>query len=234
MSHDAALPERTLLALMRLGVQAITDDLATNPAIGESALELILKELEDDTERGKAREVWTDNPPEVVQGFPRVDSPFPLYAVTLGSDLPNQDYLSLGDQAFLNELEQTAGSEFKQRVAGTFVIFVMSEHPDITTWYYRVLRHIFNIGVPYLVARGLTNPKLTGADLAPDPQYTPDNLFTRRLTISVEYNESWTDRDPLWATINGTPEAFITDPDQIDVRHVDSEPFPGGVVPIEE
>lgn len=229
---NAALPERIILDLMNLGVNAIVADLATNPAVGASVIESILKELEDDTERGKVRTIWEQNPPSVVQGFARTDSPFPLYALTLGGEQPNQDYIGLGEQAFLNQAGTTkAGQEFHKRTQGTFTIFVYTEHPDWTAWNYRIMRHILNVGTKYLVGRGLQEPTLSGADLMPDPQYTPDNLFTRRLTITVEFEERWTDQDALWLAINGSPEEFITEPDQIDVRHRYSEEFPGGVDP---
>lgn len=230
---SAALPERIILDLMNLGVDAIVADLATSPAAGASVLENILKEL-DAAEAAKVRTIWEQNPPAVIQGFARTDTTFPVYAMTLGGDTPNQDYVGLGEQAFLNQLGTAkGGEEFHKRTQGSFTIFVYTEHPDWTAWNYRVMRAILNVGTKYLISRGLQEPTLSGADLLPDPQYTPDNLFTRRLTITVEYEERWTDQDALWLAINGPPEEFITDVDQLDVRHRYSDPFPGGVTPID-
>jgi hypothetical protein len=231
---NAALPERVICNLMQAGVNAINADLATSPPIGESILESVLKELEDDAERTKARAAWTRNPPTVTIGYPRMDGPFPIYALVLSSDTPNQQYAGLGDHDYLDMADLVEGAEFFERNEAQFTVYCYTEHPDLTSWWYRVLRRILNVGKYSLVRSGLQEPLLSGADLIPDPQYTPDNLFGRRLTITVQYNERWTNQDPLWDALNGAPEAIITTPSQLDVRHRDSDPFPGGVTPYTE
>jgi hypothetical protein len=242
MSH-VVLPERTVLTLIQRGVDAIRADLDTS-APGETVLDDILRTLSD-AERAKARDYYRDHPPTVIMGYPRIDAEFPLYALTLTSDSEANRYIGTGEHdepsGFGADIPGIMGAkervEFNQWTQAVFTVFVYAEHPDLCAWYYRVLRRIMNVGIRFLIGEGLDNPVISGAELAPDPRYTPDNLFVRRLTLTVEYDEEWSDRDALWLAINGEPEKFITDPSQLDVRHVDSrDPLDGGpsggIVPI--
>lgn len=224
MSVDL-LPERIILDLLQLGVAAITADTAL--------LDPILSTLSA-AELAEAKTYWTAHPPEVKQGYARLDWVFPAYAVTLSADDPLQDYIGNYEEELLSDPDEDLEGDISgQRITGRFTVYIYAEHPDICAWYYRVLRRICNVGITYLIANGLDDPKLQGADLAPDPRYTPDNLFVRRLTISVEYQEQWTNQDALWLAVNGTPEEFITDPDSISVHHKDIvvDGRRGGVVP---
>lgn len=230
----SVLPERTILTLLQRGVDAIEADLAASGP-DETVLDDILAAL-DSAERTKARAYYAAHKPTIVQGYPRTDAPFPLFAVVLQGDNEENRYVGTGehDLAMMGVKEATA---FNQWTKGQFGIYVYAEHPDICAWYYRILRRIMQVGIRYLVSEGLDNPSISGAELAPDPRYTPDNLFVRRLTLTVEYDEEWTSNDALWSALNGPPEPFITDPGAIDVRHVDSnDPLdggpPGGVVPV--
>jgi hypothetical protein len=221
------LPERILLDLLNMGVDAIT----ATPTL----LNTILRTL-DDTELAKARDYWADHPPRIIQNFARHDDALPIYALTMTGDDPLQDYIGMGEEALLNELDETEGGLYKRRVTGKFTIYVYAQHPDVCMWYYRVLRRICNVGIKYLIDQGLDDPTLSGADLAPDPRYTPDDIFVRRLTISVEYMEQWTDQDELWLAMNGDPPDRLSADGSIHVYHKDTvvNGVRGGVVPISD
>jgi hypothetical protein len=224
VSH-VVLPERTILTLLQLGVNAISADLNVS-APGETVLDDILKSLDDD-ERAKARAFYAEHPPSILQGYPRADQPFPLFAVTLTSDNEAERFIGMGEHDEPATVKERVA--FNQWTKAAFTIFVYAEHPDLCAWYYRILRRICNVGFRFLISKGLDNPMISGAELAPDPRYTPENLFVRRLTLTVEYDEEWNDRDALWQAINGDPVKFITDPEQIDARHVDTrDPLDGG------
>lgn len=234
MSH-VVLPERTILTLLQTGVDAISADLLGSDP-GETVLDDILDTL-DDAEKTKARAYYGEHPPSIIQGYPRVDAPFPLFALVLTGDQESHRYLGTGEHdapsGFGSDDPEVIGTkdhaEFNQWTEATFGIFVYAEHPDLCAWYYRILRRIMNVGIRFLVKEGLDNPTISGAELAPDPRYTPDNLFVRRLTLKVEYDEEWRDDDALWLAINGPPEPFITSADQLQVRHVGSrDPLDGG------
>ena len=201
MSH-VVLPERSILTLLNNGVAAILADLDVSAA-GSTVLDDILNTLSDD-EKSKARAYFKDHAPQVIQGYPRVDAEFPLFAVTLTSDSEANRYVGTSEHAATDLIGTKTGVEFNKWTQGVFTIFVYASHPDLCSWYYRVLRRICNVGIQFLISEGLDNPSITGAELAPDPRYTPDNLFVRRLTLTVEYDEEWNDQDALWQAIRGT------------------------------
>lgn len=139
----------------------------------------------DDIARLKA--FWAGHPPTVLTGFARRTDPFPVFAVTLASD--DTDTTLLDDGEFFDEDEDdTIGREVTR---STFRIWVFAENPDVCAAYYRALRRILQVGKRRLESRGLLNPVLSGSELAPDPSYTPDNVFTRQVTLTVIFEESW-------------------------------------------
>lgn len=221
------LPERVILDLLNTGIDALVSDLSTSSA-GDTVIDDILSVLDSD-ERVKAREYFASHYPDVVLGYPRQGVAFPLIALILQSDSEANRYVGLGEHAEETDGVKT-GKEFADWTQGQFGIYVYAEHPDICAWYYRIARRVLQVGKTYLINNNLDNPVISGAELAPDPRYTADNLFVRRLVLNVEYEESWTDRDYLWESINGAPEEFITDSATgLDVRHVDSrDPLDGG------
>lgn len=211
------MPERILRTLIELGVTTIKNDTAL--------LDSILTTLTA-SELAKAKTVFASNPPEVRMGYAREGFPMPCYAITLTDEQITQDYLSVSEQALIGG--GLGENRYIRRCKGSFTVFVYSDHADVCGWLYRILRRIVNVGIPYLIAAALDDPILSGADLVPDPRYTPHNTYVRRLTITVEYEDFWDDTDGLWAAINGTPEATGT---LGDIAHVD---VGGGVTPVEE
>ena len=215
------LPERVILTLLHAGINAIEGD--------PTLLNPILTSVSD-AERAKARALFASNRPSLVLGFPRSGATLPCYAVTLTSDEILQDYIGQGDEAYLDDIPELLGSKFKRRVRGTFTVFVYGEHPDWTVWLYRVARRILNMGTRYLDAQGLQDPVISGADLAPDLRYSPENTYVRRLTLTVEYEDGWDDTDGLWIALNGAIEPFAPLTTRTtSIRHIDSPP--GAVEP---
>lgn len=211
------LPERIIMNMLQTGVDAITAD--------TTVLDSILAALPDDV-RQKAKDEWSDHHPIVRMGYARADWDLPAFALTLTGDDTTQDYLGVGEEAYLGDDDEKLGEVMRKRNTGRFTIYVYTTHTDTCEWWYRVLRRICNVGVRYLIANGLEEPVIGGADLAPDPRYTPEHLYVRRVTLSVEYTEEWTDQDALWLALNGEPEGFGT---SVSVAHTANE---GGVVPI--
>jgi len=229
--HGRLLPERTVYTLLSRGVAALLADLAAAPP-GQTVLDDILQQL-DSVELGKARAYFAEHPPQILQAYARTDSPFPLYAITLTGDNPSRDFVGVGELDLLDILDEKVGREYRGWVKGVFTIFIYAEHPDVCAWYYRILRRICLAGFPFLISRGLDDPEISGAELAPVPEYTPENLFVRRVTLSVSYEEIWSGDDALFLALNagpGIPEEYITDPDGVDVRLVD---VGGGIDPSE-
>ena len=208
------MPERIIRDLIELGVNTITGTtgLLDNILTTISAAEL-----------AKAKTVFANNPPEVVMGYAREGLSMPSYAITMTDETIMQDYLAVGE-----EYMDATGNRYVRRVKGAFTIFVYSDHPDVCVWAHRVLRRICEVGIPYLIDAGLDDPVLSGADLVPDPRYTPHNAYVRRLTITVEYEDEWDDTDALWTAINGAQTATGS---SIGIAHEDAG---GGIEPVED
>jgi hypothetical protein len=140
-------------------------------------------------------------------GYARDEHPFPIYALTLGSDDDLQQYIGDSEHALAvldADFLGIAQNEYAARETGRFNVACYHEHPDLCAWMYRVLRQIVRVGTRRLIAYGLTEPRLTGQELAPWERPSGNLLFVRRLMISVEYNETWLSTGPLWAALNGT------------------------------
>jgi hypothetical protein len=213
------VPDITVKQLIQDGVDALSANVALLDGIwaGLAAGDI-----------AKLKTYWGTNPPTVLTGFARRTDPFPCFAVTLASDTPDTDLLDNG--GFLDEDEGEIGRE---TTTSAFRIFVFAENPDVCAAYYRVLRRILQAGKRKLESRGLYNPSLSGAELAPDPSYTPDNLFTRQVTLTVLIEESWSmdpATDALAAALVPTQPARLSTVGTLNVAHTDAG---GGVTPTE-
>lgn len=215
---SATVPEQRIRLALLQGVTAISADV--------NLLDSVLDDLSA-SDLASIKAYWTDHPPTVVSGYARAEGPFPCFAVTLMAEESAQDYTGAGQEAsFLGSAK--SGTKFKRRVSGSYGVSIYGEHPDIVACYYRVARKIVNVGMWRLLEGGLNEPVLSGADLAPDPRFAPENLFIRRLTITVEYEEVWTDQDALAVALMTTIEDYLSSDGSLNLFHEDSG---GGVHP---
>tara|TARA_R110000751_G_scaffold33071_18_gene82624 strand:+ start:791 stop:1468 length:678 start_codon:yes stop_codon:yes gene_type:complete len=208
------VPESTIRSLLLDGVTAIT----ANPAI----LDDVLSGLSAD-DLAACKGVWATNPLTVVSGFARSEGPYPVLAVTLSAETIMQDYVGHGEEAYIDTLGSGLrdGRAFKRRIQGIYGLHLYAEHPDVCSWYYRIVRRILNVGAGRLISAGLQDPTMQGAELMPDPRYSPDQLFMRRVNLTVEYEEVWTDRDSLAVALSLT-ESALSATGSLMVRHEDA------------
>lgn len=219
----SAVPDITVKKLVEDGVTTISANVALLDGIWRGL---------DAGDIAKLKEHWTNHPPTVLTGFARREGPFPCFAVTLQSDSNDTTLIGDGEMVDLDVLDpdedETIGRE---TTSCTFRIYVFAENPDVCAAYYRVLRRILQVGKRRLESRGLYNPVLSGAELAPDASYTPDNLFVRQVTLVVLVEDSWSmepSADALAAALLPTPPARLSADGTLNVRHVDSG---GGITP---
>lgn len=150
-------------------------------------------------------------PPNLIHGYARTSGPFPCWALVLGAEREVLNYLG-DDAAFIDadgehyldpETGQIIDPKIK-RVEYTFNILVITRHPDVTVWYYQLLKHIIMQQHHILIERDLSDPSLSGADLAPDPRYLPSDVFVRQLTVQLQSDEPWTEiLDGFGSSISG-------------------------------
>jgi hypothetical protein len=138
-------------------------------------------------------------PPTLVHGYARPGGPFPCWALTLAAERGVQDYLnqdasSLDEDGFVFEDEETGErvDAKSRRVEYTYSFLVIAENPDVTLWYYHLLKFIVLSQLEVLEQRHLDDINLSGMDLAPDPRYLPSDVFARVLTLTVQTDETWT------------------------------------------
>lgn len=214
----SGVPDITIKQTLQRGVDAISAN--------TSLLDDIWRKLgAEDIARLKA--YWVAHPPTVLTGFARREGPFPCFSITLASDANDTTLLDDGGY-FDEEDEEEIGREVTR---SDFRVFIFAESPDACAAYYRVARRILMVGKRRLESFGLLNPALSGAELAPDASYVPDNLFVRQITLSVVYDETWSmdgGADPLAQALLPTQPPRLTSEGELNIKHVD---VGGGVAP---
>lgn len=215
--EPSGVPDITIKQVIEQGVTALSGNVAL--------LDDIWAKLSS-ADRTRLKQHWTDHPPTVLLGFARLSSPFPVFAITLAEDA-NETMLLDDGEMFDEEEEDEVGREV---VRCTFRIYVYAENPDVCAAYYRALRRILQVGRRKLESFGLMNPTISGGELAPDPAYTPDNLFTRQVTLVVLIDEAWSLSDDLATALRPTEEPRLSADGTLIVRHVDAG---GGVEPVD-
>lgn len=136
-------------------------------------------------------------PPTLVHGYARTGGPFPCWALTLGAERIDTDvlgreagFLDEDGEVILDEDGNVTDSKMR-RMAYTFNILVHADHPDVCVWYYALLKSIVMESQETLEANDVEDLEFTGQDMAPDPRYLPDNLFTRLFQLVVRADETW-------------------------------------------
>lgn len=229
-----SMPERTVVQAILLGIIAVNND--------PTLLDTIFATIGDE-ELAQIKAYWARNPPEARIGYPREDARMPMYAVTIASDDGMTDYIGIGEETEILDDASTDRNLFGRRLRMTTTIYVYADHPDVCAWLYRILRRILGVATKWLITRELTEPTLSGAELAPDPRYVPSGIYVRRLNLSFEYEEGWTDDDALWAVFYATEpaggggataadataiEARLSSAGTLNIQHADAG---GGVTP---
>lgn len=197
-----SMAERTIYRIIKSGLAVFTD----RPSRFEKFL---LTEVElDADEAAKGRlyfaggvldgETIPARPPTLVHGYARQGGPFPCWALTLAGERRSTDYLNQ-DGAALDEdgdpfIDEDSGRVVDakyRRVEYTMNILVITDHPDVTLWYYHLLKYILLAQMEVLEAAHLDDLDLSGADLAPDARYLPADMYARSLTLTVQTDETW-------------------------------------------
>jgi hypothetical protein len=151
-------------------------------------------------EASRAREAFEEKPPHAIHGYARDGGPFPAWALTLGTEGTEVDYLGedasgrdeLGE-LYLDDDGNPVDCHIR-RWAKRYDIFVYADHPDQCLYYYQLLKHIMVSGRSELQQQDLDQITYAGAELAPDPRYLPSNMFVRRFSINLQSDESYNEK----------------------------------------
>jgi len=139
-------------------------------------------------------------PPTLQHGYARTGGPFPCWALILGSERESGTYLEDNaeflDSAGMLTRDPETGEVLDtkiRRVTYTYQIHVIADHPDITLYYYHLLKRIILAQHNEFTKNDLDPPLVSGADLAPDPRYLPNDIFIRQVILEIDGDECWTE-----------------------------------------
>lgn len=169
--------QRYIYRAMKQGIDAITDD--------PSLLEIIFENFE--LEEGEVESIiqtWEEHPPHVRHGFARLDDTFPLFAIVLVNEHEAETVLA-DDGGIVEDPEDPLyGADIRTSFwEHNYNIMVYTDHPDVTLYWYEVAKSII-LSANFYDA-GIYDLLLSGADIAPDPEYIPSHLFVRYLSVKV-------------------------------------------------
>lgn len=128
-----------------------------------------------------------ENKPNVIHGYPKEDSKYPLLAITLGAEGEKTHFM--GDDAGIisDVLDEDFGADILSSIwAHQYPIHVYDLHPNATSYVYELAKAILQTAGPFFDGKGLQNVHISGMDLAPDPRYAPAHLFVRQLKFECE------------------------------------------------
>lgn len=157
-------------------------------------------------EAARARQAFEDNPPTVVHGYARIDGVFPCWAIVLGAESTDADFIGEdGMDSYLDDPTDDDSRQVYRDYAGNRVdphvrrwghnyeIYIYVNHPDLCLYYYYLAKQLLAEARSSFQAEDLDEITYTGADLAPDTRYLPSGMFIRRFGIKMAsdqvYNE---------------------------------------------
>jgi hypothetical protein len=134
---------------------------------------------------------YAAHPVYIVNGYARQDNRYPVIAITLGSE--GEAETVLGDDAGM--IDDPDDHLYQCDVTSalwkhTYFLTVISEHPDVTAYYYEMAKPILLAGLEWLTTKGLSDFSLSGEELLLEPTYMPEHLFLRRLIFTAQ-RELW-------------------------------------------
>jgi len=189
---------RYLHELLTIGIQKMKDDSRLLDDLFERWYAL------DDSEVDAIKQYFAAKGLNVANGYARRDAKFPLVTITLGAEGETDSFL--GDSAGqITTMGDDYGADLLASLwQHTYNLTVFTEHPDVTAYYYEIVKSILIAGLQFLVTElNLFQFKISGMDLAPDPQYVPEHLFVRQLTLTCQREFQRIDRESLLAKAFG-------------------------------
>lgn len=188
-AHSIVMPERVILALLR----SETDRLSNVDNVDELRrfFSFFFDPAITEDERESYIISFQNTPPVPILGYPRSSSTFPSMAVVMERDVEDQAALShyLGQTRPGDPAERA--SEF---VGGmyekTYGVYIYATHPDMCLYLYHFAKMVL-VGSDTVMQRcGITEARFDGNELNPQDSYLPENMFVRRLGVTLKSLET--------------------------------------------
>jgi len=173
--------ERYLFTALKDGVAYVTAHPEILDALFRDYYELEITEVE------AIKRIWAEQPINIIHGYPRVDGKFPQASIVLSSENEAQTYL--GDVAGqVDEPGDPAdGADLRSAIwQHQYAIMVVTENPDLTLYYYQILKSVLLAAASYFITQGMFAMQVGGQDLVPDPAYLPEHLWVRQITFGCQ------------------------------------------------
>lgn len=198
----------------------LTDGIAVIKADITLLEELFAEHYEiEATETAAIREYFEANGFNVINGYARSDSVFPLVSIVMASEGESQNFLADDAGQILDEDDPYVGADIEAAIwEHVFHLYVFTGNPDITAAYYELVKVVLLAGLDTFTEDGCFAYHMSGMDLAPDPRYVPEHLFVRQLVFKCQREFQRVDKD-----------SRLTKAFQVGGIHIDSSGSPGDV-----
>lgn len=171
-------------------------------------------------EQAAIKEYFANNGLDVLNGYPRKEPKAPTVYIILGDESESEHVVG-DDGGFIgdDENDQDYGKEINTSFWDhAYRLLIITEHPDVTAYYYEIVKYIMADGQDLLSEDGCFEFHMSGNDLAPDGRYIPEHLFVRQLIFKCRREFQLIVRD-------GPTRAGLS----VEGLHVDSSGSPSDV-----
>lgn len=187
--YSVVMPERVLLALLRTEADRLADP--KNVDLLRGFFEHFFDPMIGQRERETYVQNFQRSPPSTVLGYPRTATDFPCIACVLERDVQAEEAVGqyLGETT-AGETDDHAREYIGAMYDKTYGLYVYAEHPDVCLYLYHFAKAVVMGSFAVIAELGILDPHYEGGDLQPQPEYLPENMFVRRLGITVKSLET--------------------------------------------
>jgi hypothetical protein len=204
---------RYIFDILTEGVAAIQKDKTLLDELFCENFELVSEEAD------AIKEYFDKHGLHIGNGYPRDDTPYPAVQIILGEEGEVEHFLNDSGGMVIDETSLDYGSDIKVSLwRHVYRMLIATTHPDVTAYYYEIVKFIMLEGLNTLEDDGCFEFKLSGMELAPDPRYLPNHIFSRQLLF--ECNRPFQRIDK---------ESKLFRAKQVSGLHVDSDGSPRDV-----
>jgi hypothetical protein len=139
------------------------------------------------------KQYFVDKGLAVKNGYPRESTVWPAVNIVLGEEAETDSVLAesgglvMGSEDPDAEIDPNVGAELLASIwAHQYRLIITTEHPDVTAYYYEIVKFIMLDGIRSLMDDGCFEFEFSGNDLAPNPPYFPEHLFSRQLVFRCQ------------------------------------------------
>ena len=167
----------------RLIIQALKNGIAVLVADAALFNHLLRGYTADEKARERAR--FLARTPTVMGAFARTGDKFPLWAVVLGDEQAEDEFVGQ-----FTEIDTGIGTNGSSQLGNSetqsIAIWIHCEHPDETRSHHTLAKAIIRSSVLWMIGQGALSVSYGGAhDVTPEENYLPENIFTRMQTWNV-------------------------------------------------